>query len=92
MKSLSEILQDYQDTVPEFEGIRLVSVNQKGRMGDTPLHVAIWRRSTEDMIVLLANGADPNIPGEKQIRPLEIAVEYVKNKEIAALLIRHGAV
>lgn len=91
MKSLSEILRDYQE-LPEYEGIQLVSVNQKGRMGDTPLHVAIWRESMEEITVLLANGADPNIPGEKQIRSLEAAVEYIKNKEIAALLIRHGAV
>jgi len=91
MRTLSEILEEYQQGL-QFEEIRLVSVNQKGRMGDTPLHIALWQRSVEDIKVLLANGADPNIPGEKGIRPLEIAVEYIQNKEIADLLIQHGAV
>src|SRR5206468_2154192 len=73
MKTVEEILAEYTE-LPEFSGIQLESVTQKGHTGDFPLHVAVHRKDAEEVASLLAAGADPNARGELGYTPLLVAV------------------
>ena len=87
--NLQLLLKEYQ-TLPEFEGMILNSVNQKGHFSSTPLHIAIYRSSLDQVDTLLAATADPNVRGEYGERPLQVAVAC-GNTEIVERLIRAGA-
>ena len=86
---LQRLLAEYQE-LPEFSGELLTSVNQQGGFKSTPLHIAIYRGSPEEVSVLLESGADPNASGEYGERPLQVAVNC-GNSEIAEQLLRAGA-
>lgn len=89
MKTLEEIFALYED-LPEFYGKKLTDVNDHGSLRDTPLHTAVWRKSLEEVNVLLLHGADPNSVGEMGDRPLHAAVNC-KNEAIIEALLRAGA-
>ena len=59
--------------------------------GDTPLHIACFRRNYEASEILLQSGADPNVQNSRKGEtPLHVAV-YSGSAEIVELLLRHGA-
>ena len=47
-------------------------VNHQNKRGTTPLHVACQRRNKEAMLLLLLNGADPNLPDVDNRKPEEM--------------------
>lgn len=83
------LLAEYSD-LPEFAGTGLTSVHDRGQWDSMPLHIAVHRKRSEEVKVILAAGADPNAPGEYGERPLHIAVRR-KLFEIVAMLLRSGA-
>jgi ankyrin repeat protein len=89
MKTIEEIFALYED-LPEFYGQKLTDVNDHGTFRDTPLHTAVWRKSLEEVNVLLLHGADPNSVGERGDRPLHAAVSG-KHEAIIEALLRAGA-
>lgn len=52
-----------------------VNAHDTEHMGDTALHMAVEKRNTEIVELLLKHGADPTIPGWMQITPLDEARE-----------------
>lgn len=89
MKPVSEILSEYEE-LPEFFGMQLDRVNQKGVSGDSLLHVAVHRKDIEEIESLLAAGADPNSRGELGYTPLLVAVSNDLSA-IVKLLLQAGA-
>lgn len=89
MKPISEILAEYEE-LPEFYGMQLDKVNLKGNSGDSPLHVAVHRKDVEEVVSLLAAGADPNSRGELGYTPLLIAASNDLTA-IVKLLLQAGA-
>jgi ankyrin repeat protein len=89
MTKANQLLKEYQE-LPEFVGAPLESVNQRGGFNSTPLHVAIYRESPEEVQILLDAKADPNAPGEYGERPLQVAING-RNKKIVEQLMHAGA-
>jgi ankyrin repeat protein len=89
MRTLKEIFKDYEHA-SDFFGIRLRSVNQEGRYGATPIHIAVIRRDIEDAKCLLAAGADPNHPDLYGWTPLHFAA-LDDDAELVELLLKAGA-
>lgn len=87
--NVQELLKEYQK-LPEFEGVALKSVNQQGGFKSTPLHIAIYRESLDEVLALLGANADSNAPGEYGERPLQVALNC-GNIEIIEQLLRAGA-
>jgi len=87
--TLRALLAEYSE-LPEFEGLELNFVNQKGRWDSAPLHIAIHRQRPKEAEILLEAGADPNAPGEYGERPLQIAVRR-QRFDIVEMLLRAGA-
>ncbi len=86
-----DVLSRYmEEDLPEFKGVKLTDVNQKGLHGSTPLSVAATRGDVEEVRALLEGGADPNGRGEHGVTPLHDAVGQ-EHVEVARLLIRKGA-
>lgn len=86
-----DVLSRYmEEDLPEFLGVKLIDVNQKGLHGSTPLSVAATRGDVEEVRALLEGGADPNGRGEHGVTPLHDAVGQ-EHVEVARLLIRKGA-
>lgn len=86
-----DVLARYADEeLPEFKGISLADVNQKGRNGGTPLSVAATRGDVEEVRALLEGGANLNARGEHGVTPLHDAAGQ-GHFEVAKLLIQNGA-
>jgi ankyrin repeat protein len=86
---LTAILEEMSD-LPNFLGVKLSNVCDRGVQGDTPLHIAAIRGDLKIGKLLLDAGANPNLPGDYWNTPLHIAVEK-KNYEFGKLLLEHGA-
>jgi ankyrin repeat protein len=86
---VSAVLAKMAD-LPDFLGIKLSSVHDRGTLGDTPLHVAATWGDVKVGKLLLDAGADPNVHGEYGNTPLHEAVGE-KNCEFVKLLLTHGA-
>ena len=89
MRKVKQLLHRYQE-LPEYQGITLNSVNQRGGFKSTPLHIAIYRENPEEVAMLLRAKADPNAAGECGERPLHVAVNCANGKIVEQLL-RAGA-
>lgn len=74
----------------EFQGITPLSVNERGILGDTPLHVAAVSGDARVGKILLDAGADPNVHGEYGNTPLHEAVGQ-RHSEFVKLLLARGA-
>jgi|ERR1700740_3810682 len=71
----ADVLRRYKDEeLPEFVEIPLEDVNQVGNFGDRPLHVASVRGNMDEIVALVAAGADVNAPGDLASTPLHQAV------------------
>ena len=66
--------------------IPLTEVNQLNALGETPIHIAARMGSAEDILSLLANGADINQRGDFDMTPLHYAYMGGKRENIEALL------
>jgi ankyrin repeat protein len=75
---------------PEFLGIEIVDANQPGAMDDTLLHIAARTGQLNDVIDLLACGADVNRAGDMGFTPLHQAA--MKGRvEVIEVLLKAGA-
>lgn len=93
MKKLTsaDILRRYmEEELPDFAGINLVDVNQKGHFGNTPLDAAAVGGKLEEVEALLDGGADPNIQCEHGCTPLYDAVGQ-GHADVVRMLLRRGA-
>lgn len=70
--------------------IPLTEVGQVNVFGESPIHIAAWKGTPEDILWLLENGADINQRGEFGMSPLHYAYMGKKEKNIEILL-RAGA-
>jgi ankyrin repeat protein len=87
----ADVLKRYeQEGLPEFEGVRLNDVNQVGRFGDTPLHVAAVRGNPDEVTALLDGGGDIHATGELGDTALHLAVGQ-GHRETVELLLSRGA-
>jgi len=66
--------------------IPLTDVNQVNVFGESPIHIAAWKGSLEDIQWLLNNGADINQRGEFEMTPLHYAYMGGKRENIEILL------
>jgi ankyrin repeat protein len=59
---LKSVIDRYRKC-PECRKVHLVGVNQFGKAGDTPLHLAAMNQALDDMRVLVSAGADIDARG-----------------------------
>lgn len=78
------------ESVPDFFGHTIDSVNYRNGYGDTPLHIVSGWGDTEAIELLIASGADVNAQGETGFTSLHCAAEQNKPQAIK-LLISLGA-
>jgi len=71
-KDLAAVIEKYR-MHPQFMGIEIAEVNQRGVMNDTMLHFAAEVGSTEDIDVLISSGAEVNVVGDIGNTPLHNA-------------------
>ena len=85
MISLADLFKKVE-SVPDFSGHVIDSVNYRNGYGDTPLHiVSVWG-DTEAITLLVGNGADINAKGEAGYTPLHFAAEQNRPEAIKLLL------
>lgn len=65
-------------------------LNKRAAGGETPLFVAMSREQSECALLLLDNGADPDIPNYDKETPLYKACER-ESPALVAMLLNHGA-
>jgi uncharacterized protein len=86
-----EVLQQYaEENLPEFIGMLLTSVHQRGHFGNTPLHIACVRGNISEVSALINAGADVNAVGELDSSPLHNAVAE-GHQEVVRVLLGAGA-
>lgn len=85
MRSLKDIFEEIQ-SVPDFFGHKIDSVNYINDYDDTPLHIVANWGDCEAMKLLLDAGADINAIGERGYMPLHCAAEQNHSKAIILLL------
>jgi ankyrin repeat protein len=88
-EELAALMQRYRRT-PEFMFSDLSDVNSTGMTGDTLLHSAVVRSSTEDVDLLIRSGAKVNAQGDLGNTPLHHAASRGL-LSIAAKLVASGA-
>ena len=87
MVTAREVLLRYLDEeLPEFVDRPLGDVNQVGRFGNTPLHVAAARGDVEEIWALIEAGADVNAVGELGDRPIHEAIRRDNDAGVRLLL------
>jgi len=83
-------LLDKVESVSDFSGIRLESINDTNCFGDNALHcVCVWGDLSAAKL-LVENGIDIEQKGEGGFTPLKVAVDF-GHDEIADYLIALGA-
>ena len=66
--------EEFINVMEELLGSGSVHVNTQEPNGDTALHVAIREDNEAAVGLLMANGACPSIPNDKNIRPVDLAL------------------
>lgn len=89
MRSLKDIFEEIQ-TVPDFFGHTIDSVNYKNGYDDAPLHIVANWGDCEAISLLIEAGADINAIGERGYSPLHCASEQ-NHPNAIVLLISLGA-
>jgi len=83
----ADVLRRYkEEELQAFVEIPLEDVNQVGNFGDRPLHVASIRGNMDEIMALVAGGADVNAPGDLANTPLHEAVSQEHLPAIEFLL------
>jgi ankyrin repeat protein len=86
-----EVLARYsEEDLQEFVEMPLTSIEQVGRFGNRPLHVACVRGIMDEVAALVIAGANVNAPGENGNGPLHEAVGQA-HESIAKYLLQHAA-
>jgi ankyrin repeat protein len=89
--SAAEVLRRYKDEdLPAFAEVELKDVNQIGNFDERPLHVACSRGRLDEVLALLAAGAEIDAKGELANTPLHEAVAQ-DHVDIVRALLAHGA-
>ena len=88
-EKLLMVLKKYESH-PDFLGIEISDVNQRGAVDDAPLHIAVRRGHIDDIELMLANGAHVNQLGDMGNTPLHFAA-LVGNLDVARRLLLSGA-
>jgi uncharacterized protein len=87
----AEVLYRYEeDRLLNFDGRALTDVNQRGLLGDYPIHVAAVRGAFDDMVALIDAGADINARGEDGNTALHLAAGF-GHLDLVRLLLTHRA-
>ena len=68
-----------------------IDVNAQDIDGNTPLYEALIYKATDLVIALVEKGADVNFALTGWVSPLYFVVKNQQNKDLALLLIQHGA-
>ncbi|WP_080457655.1 ankyrin repeat domain-containing protein [Roseovarius sp. A-2] len=86
-ETLDQLLSSCSDTMfPAEMGEAPVSIDSRDSVGDTPLHVMLWRKNTYGALLLIEAGADLNAVGDMSETPLHVAVSQGNIKVVEALL------
>lgn len=85
MRTIEDLYKEIE-SVADFAGHRINSVNYSNGYGDTPLHIVCNWGDCEAIEILVAAGADINAVGETGFTPLHCAAEQNKPKAISKLL------
>ena len=85
--SVEEVLLKYSNH-PDFIGVELLHVNQSGATDDCPLHIAARRGSLQDVLELIALGANVNLAGDLGNTPLHFAAMAGHINIVEALLVK----
>lgn len=72
---------------PEFLGIKIAGVNQRGALDSTLLHVAARKGILDHIRVLVEEGADINIKGDLYNTPLHDAALCGQNAAVELLIL-----
>lgn len=89
MRTIENIFKQIE-SVPDFSGQTITSVNYKNVFGDNPLHVVCCWGDCEAIEILISAGADINAKGESGFTPLHCAAEQ-NQPDAVKLLIQLGA-
>jgi ankyrin repeat protein len=84
---LSKVLESMRETA-EFDQQPLTGPNDRGNLGNTPLHVAAVWGDVHAITCLLDNGAAIDAIGEFGETALHVAVQMRKPEAVRALLAR----
>lgn len=85
MRTVSEVLGQVQ-SVPDFSGHTVDTVNYRNGYGDTPLHIVANWGDCEAIRLLVEAGADINAIGESGFTPLHCAAEQDHEAAVRLLL------
>jgi ankyrin repeat protein len=88
MPVVLENIQKHWFAVVDEDGydIPLTDINQLNVFGESPIHIAAWKGSADDVLWLLKNGADINQRGEFSMTPLHYAYMGGKQENIEVLI------
>jgi uncharacterized protein len=87
----NEVLARYaEEDLPEFVEMQITSIEQIGRFGNRPLHVACVRSDMQEVVALVSAGAEVNASGENGNTPLHEAVGQA-SEPVVGYLLQHGA-
>lgn len=89
MRSISDILREIE-SVPDYAGHTVDSVNCRNGYGDTPLHIVSTWGDCEAIKIILSSGADIDAAGESGYTALHCAAEQ-NHVEAVRLLLERGA-
>lgn len=93
---LHQLLMGFTENKPSIDAIKFfidkgVPVNAQDGYGKTPLMYAMRSKNTEAAMLLLENGADPNIPDKKNEYPLSSIGAMPNRIELLKLMLEKGA-
>lgn len=84
MRTIQSIFREIE-SVPDFIGHRITSVNYRNGYGDTPLHIVSGWGDCEAIQILVDAGADINSRGETGFTALHCAAEQNRPEAIRLL-------
>ena len=86
-RTLEQILRDAAGVLfPAHEEPPTITVASQDSMGDTPLHVFLWRGDDYAARILISAGANVDATGEMAETPLHVAARKATSETIALLL------